>query len=139
LKWGAQDRRIDYISIDLIDHSKVIDRPFCSLIKHNNKTLEIILSSLINVKNDRDLSDVLRKGKKIMKLIKATKTPFIFTMGAKSNLELRTGSQMRLLGGLLDVPYHNTKFCVFEKQFNILLNNLAKLDQSHIFEGIREV
>ncbi|MHA1198348.1 MAG: RNase P subunit p30 family protein [Candidatus Heimdallarchaeaceae archaeon] len=139
LKWAAQDRRIDYISVELLGNSEFIDQSLCSVMKQNNKVFEIVLSSLINTRSDRELSEILRKGKKLMKLIRSTNTPFIFTMKPGSPLELRTGSQMRLLGSLLDSSYNKTKICVFDKQLEILIANTIKLHESHIFEGIKEV
>ncbi|MCE7742499.1 MAG: hypothetical protein GOP50_08550 [Candidatus Heimdallarchaeota archaeon] len=138
LKWAAQDRRIDYITIEILENSEFIDQSLCSVVKQNNKIFEIVLSSLINTKNDREISEVLRKGKKLMKLICSTNTPFIFTMKPESPLELRTGSQMRLLGSLLESSYNKTKTCVFDKQLEVLIANTIKLHESHVFEGIQE-
>jgi RNase P/RNase MRP subunit p30 len=139
LKWAAQDRRIDYITIEILENSACIDQSLCSVVKQNNKSLEIVLSPILKAKNDRELSDVLRKGKKVMRLINSTNTPFVYTMKPESPLELRTNSQMRLLGGLLDIPYNQSKNYVFETQLKILITNTMKLHDSHIFEGVREV
>ena len=139
LKWAAQDRRLDYITIEILENSNSIDQSLCSVIKQNNKNLEVVLSPIIKARTDRDISEVLRKGKKVMQLVNATNTPFIYTMKPESPLELRTGSQMRLLGSLLGIPYNQTKNCVFEKQMEILVNNTLKLHESHVVEGVREV
>ncbi len=139
LKWAAQDRRIDYISIEILENSEFIDYALCSVVKQNNKIFEINLSSLINTKTDRELSEVLRKGKKLMKLIYSTNAPFVYSMKPKSPLEFRTGSQMRLLGSLLESSYNKTKACVFDKQLEVLVTNTIKLHESHIVEGIKEV
>ncbi len=139
LKWAAQDRRIDYITIEILGNSKSIDQALCSVVKQKSKCFEIIISPLINAKSDRELSEVLRKGRKLMQLITSTNTPFIFTMKPKSPLQLRTGSQMRLLGGLLEVSYNKTKESIFGKQLEILIANTIKLHESYIFEGVKEV
>lgn len=138
LKWAAQDGRLDYITVEILDNSEYIDQSLCSVVKQNNKRFEIVLSSLINAPDDRAISEVLRKGKKLMKIINSANTPFIFTMKAKSPLELRSGSQMRLLGSLLDCSYNKTKNSVFEKQLEVIFNNAAKLHESYIVKGIRE-
>ena len=139
LKWAAQDRRIDYITIELHENSEFIDQTLCSVVKQNNKNFEIVLSSIINTQTERELSDMLRKGKKLMRTINSTNAPFIYTMKPKSYFDLRTGSQMRHLGSLLDSPYNETKTCVFDKQIETLTTNIMKLHESHVFEGIREV
>ncbi len=138
LKWAAQDERLDYITVEILDNSEYIDQSLCSVVKQNNKRFEIVLSSLINAPDDKAISEVFRKGKKLMKIINSTKAPFIFTMKAKSPLELRSGSQMRLLGSLLDCSYNKTKNSVFEKQLEVIFNNAAKLHKSYIVKGIRE-
>ena len=139
LKWAAQDRRIDYVSINILENSEFLDKALCSVIKQNNKKIEVILSSLLKIDDERELSEVLRKGKKLMNLITSTNTPFIFTMNPNSHLELRTGSQMRLLGNLLGVDYNKTRSCVFEKQLQVIIDNTLKLHDSFAFEGIKEV
>jgi len=138
LKWAAQDRRLDYITVDLLENVEFIDQALCSVIKQNNKKIEIILSTLLKANNERELSEALRKGKKLMNIIVSTNTPFIFTMKPNSNLELRAGSQMRLLGNLLGINYNMTKSCVFEKQLQVIIENLMKLHDSFVFEGIKE-
>ena len=139
MKWAANERRIDYITIEILENSELVDSSLCSVVKQNNKAFEVVLFPLIDVKNERELSEILRKGKKLMDLIRSGNAPYIFTMKPKIPLDLRTGSQMRLLGNLFGVSYNKTKSCVFDKQLEVLINNTIKLHETHIFEGVKEV
>lgn len=139
LKWAAQDSRIDYITIEILENSSFIDRALCSITKQNNKPFEIVLSPLITVQYEKKLSEILRKGKKLLQLFISTNAPFIFTMKPKIPFNLRTGSQMRLLGELLGSSYNRTKISVFDKQLDILIGNTIRLDESYVVEGLKEV
>ncbi len=138
LKWAAHDRRIDFFAVDLSSNISSIDAALCSLIKQNNKFVELSLASLLTSGDDKEFSQSLRNGKKLMKLLLQNRTPFIFSMNPKSPLHLRNGSQMRFLGELLGVSYNQTKKAVFENQFSALISNIIKLNDSSIFEGVKE-
>lgn len=138
LKWAAHDRRIDFFAVDLSSNISSIDAALCSLIKQNNKFVELSLASLLTSDDDKEFSQSLRNGKKLMKLLLQNRTPFIFSMNPKSPLHLRNSSQMRFLGELLGVSYNQTKKAVFENQFSALISNIIKLNDSSIFEGVKE-
>ena len=138
LKWAANDRRIDFFAVDLSSNISSIDAALCSLIKQNNKFVELSLASLLTSGDDKKFSQSLRNGKKLMKLLIQNRIPFIFSMNPKSPLHLRNGSQMRFLGELLGVSYNQTKKAVFENQFSALISNIIKLHDSSIFEGVKE-
>jgi len=138
LKWAANDRRIDFFAVDLSSNISSIDAALCSLIKQNNKFVELSLASLLTSSDDKKFSQSLRNGKKLMKLLIQNRIPFIFSMNPKSPLHLRNGSQMRFLGELLGVSYNQTKNTVFENQFSALISNIIKLHDSSIFEGVKE-
>ncbi|MHA1219139.1 MAG: RNase P subunit p30 family protein [Candidatus Heimdallarchaeaceae archaeon] len=138
LKWAANDRRIDFFAVDLSSNISSIDAALCSLIKQNNKFVELSLASLLTSGDDKKFSQSLRNGKKLMKLLIQNRIPFIFSMNPKSPLHLRNGSQMRFLGELLGVSYNQTKNTVFENQFSALISNIIKLHDSSIFEGVKE-
>ena len=136
LKWAAKDRRVDYLSIDLSQDAKHIDKALCSLVKQHEKCFEIVLSPLF--KEEKELSFVLRNGKKLLKLIKTYNVDFIFSMNPKSAYHLRTGIQKRYLGELLNVPYNSSKFAVFQNQLLITSRNTMKLHENYITNGIKE-
>ncbi len=138
LKWAANDRRIDFFAVDLSSNISSVDAALCSLIKQNNKFVELSLASLLTSCDDKEFSQSLRNGKKLMKLLIQNRIPFIFSMNPKSPLHLRNGSQMRFLGELLGVSYNQTKKAVFENQFSALISNIIKLHDSSIFEGVKE-
>ena len=138
LKWAAHDRRIDFFAVDLSSNISSIDAALCSLIKQNNKFVELSLACLLTSDDDKEFSQSLRNGKKLMKLLLQNRTPFIFSMNPKSPLHLRNSSQMRFLGELLGVSYNQTKKAVFENQFSALISNIIKLNNSSIFEGVKE-
>ena len=75
----------------------------------------------------------------MLQLFISTNAPFIFTMKPKIPFNLRTGSQMRLLGELLGSSYNRTKISVFDKQLDILIGNTIRLDESYVVEGLKEV
>ena len=139
LKWAATDRRIDFISVDLHKNASLIDSALCSLMKQNGKLLEISLSSLLTSKDDKYFSQILRNGKKLMKLLKQNHVPFTFSMSPISPLHLRNGSQMRYLGELLGISYNKSKNSVFENQFSKLVSNIIKIHDSSILDGVKEV
>lgn len=139
LKWVATDRRVDFISVDLHKNASLIDSALCSLIKQSGKLLEISLSTLLTSKDDKDFSQILRNGKKLMKLLKQNHVPFTFSMSPISPLHLRNGSQMRYLGELLGISYNKSKNSVFEYQFSKLVSNVIKIHDSSIFDGVKEV
>ena len=138
LKWAAHDRRIDYITIDLQKGSSQIDGALCSLMKQNNKSFEIMLFPLYS-DNNKDFSDVVRSGKKIMKLIISQNVPFIFTICPQSPLQLRTGKQLRFIGELLGVSFNKSKSSIFDYQLSVLVDNTIKLHENYVFEGVKEV
>ncbi|MCE7739694.1 MAG: hypothetical protein KAU62_15145 [Candidatus Heimdallarchaeota archaeon] len=138
LKWAAHDRRIDFIAVNLSANISSIDAALCSLIKQNNKFVELSLAFLLTSGGDKEFSQSLRNGKKLMKLLIQNRIPFIFSMNPKSPLHLRNGSQMRFLGELLGVSYNQTKKAVFENQFSALISNIIKLHGSSIFDGVKE-
>ncbi|TET79132.1 MAG: hypothetical protein E3J43_03780 [Candidatus Heimdallarchaeota archaeon] len=138
LKWAANDRRIDFFTVDLSSNISSIDAALCSLIKQNNKFVELSLNPLLTSSDDKKFSQSLRNGKKLMKLLIQNRISFIFSMNPKSPLHLRNGSQMRFLGELLGVSYNQTKKAVFENQFSALISNITKLHDSSIFEGVKE-
>ena len=138
LKWAAHDRRIDFIAVNLSANISSIDAALCSLIKQNNKFVELSLAFLLTSGDDKEFSQSLRNGKKLMKLLIQNRIPFIFSMNPKSPLHLRNGSQMRFLGELLGVSYNQTKKAVFENQFSALISNIIKLHGSSIFDGVKE-
>lgn len=138
LKWAANDRRIDFFAVDLSSNISSVDAALCSLIKQNNKFVELSLASLLTSCDDKEFSQSLRNGKKLIKLLIQNRIPFIFSMNPKSPLHLRNGSQMRFLGELLGVSYNQTKKAVFENQFSVLISNIIKLHDSSIFEGVKE-
>ncbi len=139
LKWAATDRRIDFISVDLLENASSIDSALCSLIKQNDKLLEISLSALLTSKDDKELSLILRNGRKLIKLLKQSHVPFTFSMNPLSPLHLRNGSQMRYLGELFGISYNKSKYSVFENQFSKLVSNIIKLHDTSVFEGVKEV
>ena len=138
MKWAAHDRRIDYITIDLQKGSSQIDGALCSLMKQNNKSFEIMLFPLYS-DNNKDFSDVVRSGKKIMKLIISQNVPFIFTICPQSPLQLRTGKQLRFIGELLGVSFNKSKSSIFDYQLSVLVDNTIKLHENYVFEGVKEV
>jgi RNase P/RNase MRP subunit p30 len=138
LKWAAHDRRIDYITIDLHMGSSQIDGALCSLMKQNNKCFEILLSSLFS-DNNKNFSNLVRSGKKIMKMIMSNNVPFIFTISPKSPLQLRSGKQLRYIGELLGVSFNKSKSSIFDYQLSALVDNTIKLHENYVFEGIKEV
>ena len=79
LKWAAHDRRVDYISVNLMSSNLVIDKALCSLMKQHNKCFELILSPLL-LSDNKGISIAIRSGKKIFKIIYSTNTQFILTM-----------------------------------------------------------
>jgi RNase P/RNase MRP subunit p30 len=137
LKWAAHDRRVDYISVDLMSSNLPIDKALCSLIKQHNKCFELILSPLLLSEN-KGISVAIRSGKKIFKLINSTNTQFILTMKPESCYKLRNGIQIRYLAQLLDVPFNRSKMSVFDNQLLIALKNVMKLDKSNLVDGIKE-
>jgi len=137
LKWAAHDRRVDYLSLD-IRNSDSIDKALCSLMKQNNKFFEIVLSSLLNSKNEKEFGTALRNGKKIMDKITSNNTPYILTIKPNSPYQLRTSNQLRYLGELIGFPFRKTKDCIFHNQLTTIVKNTTKLNDSHLFEGIRE-
>lgn len=137
LKWVAHDRRVDYISIDLISSHLPIDKALCSLMKQHNKCFELILSPLL-LSDTKGVSAAIRSGKKIFKLISSTNTQFILTMKPESCYQLRNGIQIRYLAKLLDIPFNKSKMSVFDNQLLIALKNTMKLDKSTLVSGIKE-
>lgn len=137
LKWAAHDRRVDYISVDLLSSHFPIDKALCSLMKQHNKCFELILSPLL-LSDNKEVSAAIRSGKKIFKLISSTNTHFILTMKPKSCYQLRNGIQIRYLAQLLDIPFNKSKMSIFDNQLLIALKNSMKLDRSNIVDGIRE-
>ncbi|MHA1481943.1 MAG: RNase P subunit p30 family protein [Candidatus Heimdallarchaeaceae archaeon] len=137
LKWAAHDRRVDYISVDLMSSNLPIDKALCSLIKQHNKCFELILSPLL-LSDNKGISVAIRSGKKIFKLINSTNTQFILTMKPESCYKLRNGIQIRYLAQLLDVPFNRSKMSVFDNQLLIALKNVMKLDKSNLVDGIKE-
>ncbi|MEE9410096.1 MAG: RNase P subunit p30 family protein [Candidatus Heimdallarchaeota archaeon] len=138
LKWAAKDRRIDYISIDLLDDSSIVDNALCSLMKQNDKNFEIILSSLLNSNTEKVFSAALRNGKKIVERIDSNNTPMIFTIKPSTPYQLRTSSQIRHITQLLGIPYNKTKSSTFHNQLVRVIKNVIKLHDTHLFEGIKE-
>jgi RNase P/RNase MRP subunit p30 len=139
LKWAVTDRRTDVISVDFGEDVTSIDSALCSLIKQNEKLLEISLSSLLTLKDAKGFSQALRNGKKLIKLLKQNQVSFIFSMSPVSPLHLRNGSQMRYLGELLGISYNKSKNSVFENLFSKLVSNTMKIHDSSILEGVKEV
>ena len=137
LKWAAHDRRVDYITVDLLSSHLTIDKALCSLMKQHNKYFELTLSPLL-LSDNKGVSAAIRSGKKIFKLISSTNTHFILTMKPKSCYQLRNGIQIRYLAQLLDIPFNRSNKSVFDNQLIIALKNAMKLDRSNIVDGIRE-
>jgi RNase P/RNase MRP subunit p30 len=139
LKWAAQDRRIDYIVLDASYNSQVIDKALCSIMKQSDKYFEFVFSPLFEAKNEKELSTVIRNSKKMLKIIKSYNVPFIFTVNPSTPYLLRNSSQMRYMGEFFDIPYNKTKNNTFDYQFSNLIRNVMKLDNTYLFEGVREV
>ncbi|MFW9852295.1 MAG: RNase P subunit p30 family protein [Candidatus Thorarchaeota archaeon] len=139
LKWAALDRRIDYIVLDASYNSQVIDKALCSLMKQSNKYFEFVFSPLFQATTEKELSTVIRNSKKMLKIIKSYNVPFILSMNPSTPYQLRNSSQMRYIGEFLDIPYNKTKENSFDYQFSNLVKNVIKLDETHLFEGVREV
>ncbi len=137
LKWAAHDKRIDYLSLD-IKNSNPVDSALCSLMKQNDKFFEIVLSPLLNSNNEKEFGTALRNGKKIMDKITTNNVPYILTLKPNTPFQLRASNQLRYLGELLGFPFRKTKDQVFYNQLKIIVNNTIKLNESHLFEGIRE-
>ena len=53
LKWAANDRRIDFFAVDLSSNISSIDAALCSLIKQNNKFVELSLASFLISGDDK--------------------------------------------------------------------------------------
>jgi len=138
LKWAAHDRRVDYISVDLISNHLPIDTALCSLMKQHNKCFELILSPLL-LSDNKGVSVAIRLGKKIFKLISSTNIQFILTMKPETCYQLRNGIQIRYLAQLLDIPFNKSKMSVFDTQLLIALKNTMKLNKSNLVAGIKEV
>ena len=138
LKWASHDRRVDYLSLD-IKGSNPIDNALCSLMKQNNKPFEIVVSSLLNSKNEKEFGTALRNGKKIMEKISSNNNSFILTIKPNSPYQLRTSNLLRYLGELIGFPFRKTKDQIFQNQLETIVRNTLKLDDSNLFEGIREV
>lgn len=136
-KWAAHDRRVDYISVDLVSNHLPIDKALCSLMKQHNKCFELILSPLL-LSDNKGVSAAIRSGKKMFKLISSTNTQFILTMKPESCYQLRNGIQIRYLAQLLDIPFNRSKISVFDNQLLIALKNAMKLDKSNLVDGIKE-
>jgi RNase P/RNase MRP subunit p30 len=139
LKWVAHDRRLDYISIDLLGKPSIVDNALCSLVKQNKKCFEIVLSSLLSSDNDKDFSSAIRIGKKIMRLVLSNNIPFVFTMCPQTPLQMRSGKQLRYITELLGVPFNKSKHAVFDRQLSTLVDNTIKLHENYVFEGVKEV
>lgn len=137
LKWAAQDRRIDYITIDASYNNQVIDKALCSVMKQSNKYFEFVLSPLLKTKTDQELSTVLRNSKKMLKIIKSNNVPFVLSVNPSAPYQLRNSSQMRYMGEFLSIPYNKTKRNTYDYQFSNLIKNVIKLDDSYLFEGVR--
>ncbi len=137
LKWAAHDRRVDYISVNLMSSNLPIDEALCSLMKQHNKCFELILSPLL-LSDYKGVSIAIRSGKKIFKIIGSTNTQFILTMKPESCYQLRNGIQIRYLAQLLDIPFNRSKMSVFDNQLLIALKNAMKLNKSNIVDGIKE-
>ena len=139
LKWAVNDRRIDYVTVNLQDKPSSIDKALCSLMKQNNKCFEIAFSPLLLPSDNKNFSNIVRNGKKIMKLVLSQNVPFIFTMEPKEPLHMRTGKQIRFIGGILGVPFNKSRKATFDHQLTILKNNTVKLQENYVFEGVKEV
>ncbi|RLE58438.1 MAG: hypothetical protein DRJ35_07890 [Thermoprotei archaeon] len=138
LKWAAHDRRIDYITVDLNISTKIIDKGLCSLMKQYNKQFEIVLSPLIKATSDRELSELIRNGRKLIELLKIHRNEFILTMGVKNPYEFRTRAQLRYIARIIGLNYNSTKNASYHFQFSNLVKNHIKLSSSYIFEGVVE-
>lgn len=136
LKWAVHDRRVDYLSMDIINGAKIVDTALCSLIKQNQKCLELNISPLFTARTNSELVLAMRKGKKVISHLNSKNVPFILTCNPSSPLMMRNGEQIRHIATLLGAKLNKTKSCVFEKQLTILLTNLAKLDENFVIEGI---
>jgi len=139
LKGAARDKRVDFISLDLLNNEIPLDDALCSLMKQNEKCFEIVLSPIMNSQNDKELSAILRNGKKIMKMILANNVPFILTVNPLSPFQLRTNNQLRYIGRLIGIPFNKSRNSVFEHQLTKIVNNTIKLHEDYVFEGVREV
>lgn len=137
LKWAAHDRRVDFLSFSIAENL-VLDPALCSVIKQNNKFIEIVLKPLLVHDNEKNLTAVLRNGKKLLTYILSTKTPFILTINPDSIFHLRTGIQQRYLGEFLGIPFNKSNKTTFDNQLLVLLRNLAKLQNNFIFNGVME-
>ena len=120
LKWAAQDRRIDYIVLDPSYNSQVIDKALCSVMKQSDKYFEFTFSPIFKAKTEKELSIVIRNSKKMLKLIKLSKVPFIFSVNPSTPYQLRNSSQMRYMGEFLDIPYNKTKKNTFDYHYYTL-------------------
>jgi len=139
LKWAAQDRRIDYIVLDASYNSQIIDKALCSIMKQSNKYFEFVISPLLKTKTEQELSTIIRNSKKMLKIMKSYNVPFIFSANPSTPYQLRNSSQLRYIGDFLGVPYNKTKKNTYDYQFSNLMKNVIKLDDSFLFEGVREV
>ncbi len=138
VKWAAHDRRVDFIVIDTFNY-KIVDRALCSLIKQYNKSFEIRLSDIIDFTNPKSLSEAIRKGKKIFKVILDEKVSFVLTANPKKPTHMRSGDQLRALSSLCDVPYNKTRGSTNTIPLKIIAKNILKADEYYVIEGVREV
>lgn len=139
LKWSIHDRRIDFVTVEDISKSQIIDKGVCSLLKEFNKPLEITFSPVLEGKNLKEISYHLRERKKLANLLLEKKVELILSSNPSNIFLLRTADQLRYLGSLISIPFTLSKSYVLENQLRIIVKNVIKLDERYIFEGIKEV
>ena len=113
LKWAAHDRRVDYITITLNSNTKIVDKGLCSLMKQHSKPFEILLYPLITARSDRELSELIRNGKRLTELLKLHRNLYVFAMGVKNPFEFRTRIQLRHIANIVGFQYNETKYACF--------------------------